>query len=346
MGTGSNNSELLANFDFFVPDELVAQHPLPERDQSRMMVVDRKTGSIQHRKFRDLLEYLSPKDLVVFNKTKVFRSRLLGERIGTGGKVEVFLLKQVNATIFHCLLKSTASKKVGLEVRFSNGLKGRVLSETETPMVYAVEFAETDQLFSKLESIGKIPLPPYMRREAVDSDQERYQTVYANEVGSVAAPTAGLHFTNDYLEEMKRKKIPVRDVVLHVGIGTFLPIKVEKITDHKMHEEEFRVDPKLVEEISETKAMGGRVVAVGTTTVRTLESMARGIQNKTNLFLRPGEEFLSVDVMFTNFHQPKSSLIVMVAAFMKNDELWREAYRKAVEEKYRFFSYGDCMLIL
>lgn len=311
-----------------------------------MMVVDRKSGSIQDRKFVDLVEFLHPRDLVVFNKTKVFRSRLIGERIGTGGKVEIFLLKQVSPVLFHCLLKSTASKKVGLEVLFSNGLKGRVVSETSNPMVFAVEFAEADQLFSKLESIGKIPLPPYMKREAIDTDQERYQTVYANEVGSVAAPTAGLHFTNEYLEKMKRNNIRLRDVVLHVGIGTFLPIKADKISDHKMHEEEFHFDPQLISEVSETKANGGKVVAVGTTTVRTLESIARGMDSKTNLFLRPGEKFLSVDAMFTNFHQPKSSLIVMVAAFVNNDELWREAYRKAVEKKYRFFSYGDCMLIL
>ncbi len=311
-----------------------------------MMVVDRKTGSIQHRKFRDFREYLEPKDLVVFNKTKVFKSRLIGERIGTGGKVELFLLKQTSPNQFHCLLKSTAAKKLGLKINLANQLQAEVVAETENPMVYVVDFSTADQLFQKVEALGKIPLPPYMHREPEEYDLHRYQTVYAEEVGSVAAPTAGLHFTPNYLQEMKQQGLRLRDVVLHVRIGTFLPIKVENISEHRMHEEEFYLSPELKSEILTTKSSGGRVVAVGTTSVRTLESAARGYEKKTNLFLKPGETFHYVDVMFTNFHQPKSSLIVMLAAFVGNDQLWREAYQKAVEEKYRFFSYGDCMLIL
>ncbi len=312
-----------------------------------MMVVDRKRGSIAHHSFRDLREFLSPEDLVVFNKTKVFKSRLIGERIGTGGKVELFLLKQTAPNQFHCLLKSTAAKKIGLKVGLANQLQAEVIAATENPMVYVVEFSTSEDLFQKVEAMGKIPLPPYMHRDPEESDLQRYQTVYAQEVGSVAAPTAGLHFTPSYLEEMKNQGLRLRDVVLHVGIGTFLPIKVENISEHRMHEEEFFLSAELKNEILATKSSaGGRVVAIGTTSVRSLESAARGYDKKTDLFLKPGEKFQFVDVMFTNFHQPKSSLIVMVAAFMGSEQLWREAYRKAVEEKYRFFSYGDCMLIL
>jgi S-adenosylmethionine:tRNA ribosyltransferase-isomerase len=352
MQTGStkDNSKdrelFLSNFDYQVPEELVAQNPLPARDQSRMMVVHRNSGKIEHKRFLNLVDYLEPEDLIVFNKTKVFKSRLIGERVGTGGKVELFLLKQISENRFHCLIKSTAAKKVGLEVNFSNGLKGKVESETSDPMIFIVSFDCTGSLQEAISEVGRVPLPPYIHRDPVKEDLDRYQTVYAQEVGSVAAPTAGLHFTEDTFGKMREKGLRTREVVLHVGLGTFLPIKVENLADHKMHEEEFFVEENLKQEFLDSKKTGGRVVAVGTTTVRTLESSARGFEGKTNLFLKPGEAFRAVDVMFTNFHQPKSSLIVMVAAFMNSDSLWREAYQKAVEEKYRFFSYGDCMLIL
>jgi S-adenosylmethionine:tRNA ribosyltransferase-isomerase len=349
-GSAKDNSKdrelFLSNFDYLVPEELVAQNPLPARDQSRMMVVHRKTGKIEHKRFLDLVDYLEPQDLVIFNKTKVFKSRLIGERAGTGGKVELFLLKQISENCFHCLLKSTAAKKVGLEVNFSNGLKGKVESEASDPMIFVVSFHCNGSLHDAISEVGRVPLPPYIHRDPVNEDLHRYQTVYAEQVGSVAAPTAGLHFTEETFEKMREKGLRIREVVLHVGLGTFLPIKVENLADHKMHEEEFFLEEKAKHEIVETKKNSGRVVAVGTTTVRTLESSARGFEGKTNLFLKPGETFQAVDVIFTNFHQPKSSLIVMIAAFMNSDSLWREAYQKAVEEKYRFFSYGDCMLIL
>ncbi len=337
----------LSDFDFFVPEELVAQKPLDQRDASRMMVVHRKTGLIEQKQFKDLVHYLSPQDILVFNSSKVVKARLLGQREGSGGRVEIFLLKKIGVDIFECLVKATAAKKEGLRIKFGEHLWGTVLPETPTPMVFQIQFEVTEgKLEDLIEQYGRVPLPPYIHREAESVDLQRYQTVYAEQPGSVAAPTAGLHFTPEYLAGLKAKNISLRQLILHVGLGTFQPIKTENIEAHRMHEEEFLIPEDLQKECATAKASGKRVIAVGTTAVRALESCARGKEGRTDIFLKPGEKFLWVDALFTNFHQPKSSLVVLLAAFMGNDSLWREAYRQAVENRYRFFSYGDCMLVL
>ena len=334
----------LADFDYLVPEALVAQRPLEKRDASRMMVVHRQSGRIEHRLFSDLTSFLRPTDLFVMNKTKVVKARLIGKR-GTGGKVELFLLRRLSERRFECLVKATAGKKDGLEVSFGEEMSAKVLGETSTPMVFeAVLSAKDGRLDFWIDRYGRVPLPPYIHREADGLDIGRYQTVYAEAPGSVAAPTAGLHFTKEILDSIASKGVAIRHVTLHVGLGTFQPIKVEDVSAHTMHREDFSVPEELAADCVLARQSGRRVIAVGTTAVRSLESRARGMQGSTDLFLKPGEKFLWVDAMFTNFHQPKSSLIVMVAAFM--GELWREAYEEAVREKYRFFSYGDCMLIL
>lgn len=311
-----------------------------------MLVLDRRTGAVQHRRFRDLPEFVSPADLLIFNKSKVLKARLVGKR-ETGGRVEVFLLKALGENRFECLIKATASRKDGIRVDFGPGFSARILRETLTPMIYEVELlAEGLSVDEGIDRYGRIPLPPYIHRDADAADSGRYQTVFAQELGSVAAPTAGLHFTDAMLNTLRGRGTRFGEVVLHVGLGTFQPIKVEEIDAHQMHRETFFVAPRVREEIARTKANGGRVIAIGTTSVRALESAARGKEGDTNLFLKPGEPFHWVDSLFTNFHQPKSSLLVMLTAFVGDLEVVRETYARAVEEKYRFFSYGDCMLVL
>jgi S-adenosylmethionine:tRNA ribosyltransferase-isomerase len=336
----------LSDFDFHVPEELVAQRPLDQRSASRMLVLHRDSGKIEHRKFLDLPEYLTPGDTLVFNRSKVVKARLIGQR-ATGGKVEIFLLKKRGEGKFECLLKATAAAKEGLEVSFGDILSAKVLGRLPDGMTYEVELSAPDgRVDFWVEKFGRMPLPPYIRRDADGLDVGRYQTIYAAEPGSVAAPTAGLHFTDEVLASLKAKGIGAGFVTLHVGLGTFQPIKTENVEEHKMHEEAFSVEPGLLDSCKSARAEGRRVIAVGTTSVRALESAARGMEGTTDLFLKPGSEFKWVDALFTNFHQPKSSLIVMLSAFVGKRELLFEAYRQAVEERYRFFSYGDCMLVL
>jgi S-adenosylmethionine:tRNA ribosyltransferase-isomerase len=336
----------LSEFDFSVPEELVAQRPLEQRNASRMLVLHRRAGRIEHRNFRDLPEYLGPTDTLVFNRSKVVKARLIGHR-ATGGQVELFLLRNIEGNRFECLVRATASPKEGLEVSFGGMLNGKILSRLANGMTYEAELSAPDgRLDFWIEHIGRMPLPPYIRRSADGLDIGRYQTVYASEPGSVAAPTAGLHFTEELLSEIRAKGVATGFLSLHVGLGTFQPIKTDLVEDHKMHEELFSIDRPLLDACMVARAQGNRVIAVGTTTVRALESSVRGMEGCTDLFLRPGAEFRLVSTLFTNFHQPKSSLVVMLAAFVGNKELLFEAYAKAVEEKYRFFSYGDCMLVL
>jgi len=336
----------LSDFDYHVPEELVAQRPLDRRSDSRMLVLEKKTGKIEHRKFLDLPEYVSAKDIFVFNKSKVIKARLIGQR-ASGGKVEIFLLKKRSEGKFECLVKATAAAKEGLEVTFGEVLKAKILARLPDGISYEVELLSSDgRLDFWIEKFGRMPLPPYIRRDADGLDVGRYQTVYADEPGSVAAPTAGLHFTPEMIDILRLKGVKIDFVTLHVGLGTFQPIKVVKIDEHKMHEEFFEVGEGLLEECIHARKEGRRVVAVGTTSVRALESAARGKTLSTDLFLKPGSEFIIVDALCTNFHQPKSSLVVMLSAFVGSRDLLLEAYRKAVEEKYRFFSYGDCMLVV
>jgi S-adenosylmethionine:tRNA ribosyltransferase-isomerase len=336
----------LSEFNFNVPEGLIAQRPLDDRSASRMMVIHRNSGKIEHRGFLDLPEYLRDDDTLVLNRTRVVKARLVGQR-SSGGKVEIFLLRRLGPAWFECLVKATAPEKEGLEAFFGNGLKARVLKKIPIGIAFEVEFSAADgRLDFWIEKEGRMPLPPYIRREADVLDENRYQTVYAEDHGSVAAPTAGLHFTPEILGSIRSQGVKIAFVTLHVGLGTFQPIKVENIDDHKMHEEMFSLEPGLLAHCQGLRSKGQRTVAVGTTTVRALESAARGFEGNTDLFLKPGSEFQLVDVLFTNFHQPKSSLVVMLSAFVGDKDVLLEAYSKAVEAKYRFFSYGDSMLVL
>jgi S-adenosylmethionine:tRNA ribosyltransferase-isomerase len=336
----------LSDFDFFVPEELIAQSPLDRRDSSKMMVLNRRDKSIEHKSFSDLPSYLKNNDTLVFNQSKVIKARVVGNR-ETGGKVEAFLLRKIHENVFECLVKLTAGKKENIEFTIAEGFSGKILRQVPGSMLYEVEFfISGGALADKLDVHGRVPLPPYIHREPVGSDIERYQTVYASEPGSVAAPTAGLHFTPVMLESIREMGIKTEFVTLHVGLGTFQPIKVDDIEQHQMHREYFSVSEELSRIATGEREKTGRLVAVGTTSVRALESVARGMRDSTDLFLRPGSDFKVVDALFTNFHQPKSSLIVMLAAFVGDRDFLLHAYAEAIQKKYRFFSYGDCMLVL
>ena len=331
-------------FDFHLPKELIAQKPAEPRDSARLMVLDRRTGKIEHRIFRDIVEYLNEGDLLVLNNTKVIPARLLGRKT-TGAKVEVFLLEKIGEGVWRCLVRPGSKLKVGSEVVFKNGLTGKIIERLEDG-TRLVEFSQKED--SEIFSAGEVPLPPYIENPSVDP--ERYQTVYAKEEGAVAAPTAGLHFTKDLLKKIEDKGVRIAYVTLHVGLGTFRPVKVENVEDHEMEEEFFRVPRETVVLIRETKRAGKRVIAVGTTVVRTLETIARlpekeEYSGKTDLFIYPPFEFKMVDSLITNFHLPRSTLLMLVSAFAGLD-LIKKAYRIAVEERYRFFSFGDAMLIL
>ena len=332
----------LQDLDYDLPEALIAQRPLPDREASRMLVLDRTTGRWEHRKFRDLPEYLTKNDYLVFNQSKVIKARLLGQR-ETGGKVEIFLLQNVAPGKYEALVKLTANQKEGVRFSVGNKIRGKVLEQIENAR-FLVELKAED-LEASIEELGHMPLPPYISREDDEFDKQTYQTVYAKNPGSVAAPTAGLHFTESMLGKLETKGVNLRWVTLHVGIGTFQPIKVENISEHKMHREYFEISPGLQSELKNAKANQKRIVAVGTTTVRTLESAARGITGSTEIFLKPGETFHWVGAMLTNFHQPKSSLIALMSGFVGRD-LLMSGYEDAIREKYRFLSYGDCMLVL
>lgn len=318
-----------------------------------MMVIDRKTASWTHHSFAELPSFLKRDDLLIFNQSKVFPSRLLGEKL-TGGKVECFLLSKEpgDRHVYNCLLKSSKSK-TNLQFKLPGGVSATVIDRNGDDFVFRVQFrfdASYSDMFAYAEQHGHIPLPPYISRDDDDADHDRYQTVYAKEVGSVAAPTAGLHFTDEILQEIRHAGVSTAEITLHVGLGTFQPIRSENILDHKMHSEFYEVSLAAAEQIDKVRASGtGKCIAIGTTSVRCLESAAlqaslAGVRT-TDLFIYPGFEFKLIDGMLTNFHQPRSSLLVMLSAFVGRD-LLRAAYESAVKERYRFFSYGDCMLIL
>ncbi len=335
----------LSTFDYLLPQELIAQEPLPERHASRLLVLDRKTGSIEHKSFLDILDYMSPGDVAVFNDTKVVATRLFGKK-ETGGAVEALLLRNLGSAKWEALVKPGRRVHVGAKLVFDKGLTAEVVDRTPDGGRILQMHPETlaDAIIS---DIGSTPLPPYITRQARKSDAERYQTVYAKSDGSFAAPTAGLHFTPELLEEMRRKGILTEFVTLHVGIGTFRPVRSESLSNHEMHTEWFEITAKAAKNISEAP---GRIIAVGTTTARALESAAIGkhkvdpYRGETNLFIKPGYNFKAVDALVTNFHLPKSTLLIMVSAFAGID-LIRGAYEEAVEKRYRFLSYGDAMFI-
>ncbi|MFC1717456.1 tRNA preQ1(34) S-adenosylmethionine ribosyltransferase-isomerase QueA [Candidatus Poribacteria bacterium] len=338
-------------FDYHLPEELIAQYPLPERDESRLMVLNRDTKDIQHITFAQLPEFLSPGDLMVLNNTKVIPARLIGKKGKSGGKVEVLLLSPRGEGLWEALVKRSSRIASGTKVVFGDGrLVAKILGKTET-QGRLVRFEHNGDLSGLIEEFGRLPLPPYIKREVDDSDEERYQTIYAKKNGAVAAPTAGLHFTAALFARMEARDIRRVELMLHVGLGTFQPVRVENIEEHDLHSEEFEVTPEVARQINETRDSGGKIVAVGTTSVRTLESSADASghvlpgSGSTDIFIYPGHKFHAVDALVTNFHLPKSTLLMLVSAFAGRDFVM-EAYREAVTKQYRFYSYGDAMLIL
>ncbi|MEJ5172324.1 MAG: tRNA preQ1(34) S-adenosylmethionine ribosyltransferase-isomerase QueA [Hydrogenothermaceae bacterium] len=334
----------LEEFDYYLPKELIAKYPVEPRDSCRLMVLDRKTEKIEHRIFRDLPDYLSEGDLIVFNNSKVIPARLIGVKEGGRAKIEVFLIRQIEDNIWYALIKNVRRLKKGQNIIISPEFVVEFLDREDEKAVVKLH---SNNISQDLERYGHIPLPPYIDREDEDRDKQLYQTVFAKEEGSVASPTAGLHFTENLIERLKEKGVNIAFITLHVGLGTFKPIQTEDITEHKMHEEFYTIPDEVIEVIQKTKQSGKSVIAVGTTVVRTLESFAKtGIKEGfTDIFIYPPYQFKIVDKLITNFHLPKSTLILLVSAFASKDFILK-AYTEAVKERYRFFSYGDAMLIL
>lgn len=338
-------------FDYHLPEELIAQYPLPERDESRLMVLNRDTQEIQHARFAQLPEFLSSGDLMVLNNTKVIPAHLMGRKERTGGKVEVLLLSPRGEGRWEALVKRSSRIDPGTRLIFGDGrLVARILDRIDDEG-RLIQFEHNGDLRELLEEIGRPPLPPYIKRESEMHDRERYQTIYAKKDGAVAAPTAGLHFTKSLLARLEAKNIKTVELTLHVGLGTFQPVRAENVEDHKLHAENLEVTPDAAQRINGAKTSGARIVAVGTTSVRALESSVDTSgyvlpgSGSTDIFIYPGYRFRVVDIMVTNFHLPKSTLLMLVSAFAGR-EFVMKAYREAVEEKYRFYSYGDAMLII
>jgi len=338
----------LKDFDYQLPPGLIAQTPLKKRDASRLLVLGRGDGSMEHSVFRRLPEHLRAGDCLIINDTRVMPARLYGKK-ETGAQAEVVLLKRLSADEWECIVRPGKRLKKGARVVFAQELSGEITGELDGGNRVIRFFYEGEDFFSVLDRVGLVPLPPYITRKL--SDSERYQTVYAREQGSAAAPTAGLHFTPELLDTLRSRGIGIGSVTLHVGLGTFRPVKTRRITDHRMHSEVYALPERTAELVRRTKENGGRVIAVGTTVCRTLESVAReyghvtAASGQTDLFLYPGCEFRIIDGLITNFHLPQSTLLMLVCAFAGYENTMR-AYRTAVEKKYRFFSFGDAMLVL
>jgi S-adenosylmethionine:tRNA ribosyltransferase-isomerase len=340
-----------SDYDFELPQELIAQAPLERRDASRLMVVHRATETIEHRRFTDLAHLLEPRDLLVVNRSRVVRARLLGRRFGSGARAEIFLLSPLGGDRYEAMVSPGGKLKPGRTVEIAPGFTVDIVSVTERRTRIVQLNAESSSVEEAIETHGHIPLPPYITRMDEAADVERYQTVYAREAGSVAAPTAGLHFTPELLSAIAERGVGRAEVVLHVGAGTFKPVEVEDPAEHAMHEERYTVPEATAEAHARTRAEGGRVWAVGTTTVRTLESAAdaagriRAGSGETRIFIRPPARLRAVDAVVTNFHLPRSTLIMLVAAVAGFD-LTMRAYQEAIAERYRFYSYGDAMAIV
>lgn len=340
-----------SDFWFDLPEEQIAQTPIEPRDHSRLLVLDRKSGECSHHHFYDILDYLHEGDLLVVNDSRVIPARLYGTKEDTGAKIEVLLLEQKEKDVWEAMVKPGKKAKPGVKLVFGDGLLHGEVLETVEGGNRLIRFTyDAENIFEVLEQIGNMPLPPYITAKL--EDKERYQTVYSNELGSAAAPTAGLHFTNELLDKLKAKGVKIARVTLHVGLGTFRPVKEDEITDHKMHSEHYCLPKETADLINETKANGGRVIAVGTTSCRTLETCGtrqNGLplspdEGYTDIFIYPGYKFTVLDGIITNFHLPESTLIMLVSAFAGYDHTMA-AYKVAVDEKYRFFSFGDAMLI-
>ncbi|WP_057977500.1 tRNA preQ1(34) S-adenosylmethionine ribosyltransferase-isomerase QueA [Caloramator mitchellensis] len=336
------------DFYFDLPEELIAQEPLNERDKSRLMIIDRKSGEITHSIFRDIIDYLEAGDCLVLNNSRVIPARLFGVKDDTGARAEFVLLKRIDKDRWETLVKPGKKVKIGSSFTFGNGeLRCKIIGNTDFGG-RIVEFEYEGIFENVLDVLGEMPLPPYIKSKL--EDKERYQTVYSKVQGSAAAPTAGLHFTEELLERIKQKGVKIAFVTLHVGLGTFRPVKVENISEHKMHEEFYNLDEENAKIINETKKSGKRIIAVGTTSCRTLETIAdedglvKPMSGWTDIFIYPGYRFKILDGLITNFHLPESTLIMLVSAFAGKD-LIMNAYETAVKERYRFFSFGDAMFI-
>ena len=337
-----------SDFYYDLPEELIAQDPLTDRSSSRLMVLDKSDGSVEHKIFRDITGYLNPGDCLVLNDTKVIPARLLGAKKDTGGAVEILLLKRLSADSWECLVRPGKKMRRGAEVEFGDGLLTGTIIDQKEDGNRIVEFSY-DGIFEEiLDKLGTMPLPPYITHKL--ADPTRYQTVYAKYDGSAAAPTAGLHFTPELIKEIEDKGVRIAYVTLHVGLGTFRPVKEDNILDHKMHSEWYEVTKETADIINETKAAGGRIICVGTTSTRTIESVAGDNgevhpgTGETDIFIYPGYRFKVLDALITNFHLPESTLVMLVSALAGRDNVLN-AYKCAVEERYRFFSFGDAMFI-
>ena len=338
-----------SDFYYDLPEELIAQTPVEPRNSSRLMKIDRKTGDIVHSRFYNLCDYLKKGDLLVLNDSRVLPARLYGEKKDTGSFIEFLLLEQKGDKLWEIICRPGKKAKVGTEFSFGNGILTAKVIEVKDDGNRIVKFSCEGNFYAVLDEIGQMPLPPYITEKL--EDKERYQTVYSKELGSAAAPTAGLHFTKEQLEEIRSMGVDIAYVTLHVGLGTFRPVKEDDIVNHKMHSEHYHLSEETAEKINRTKASGGRVIAVGTTSCRTLESMelenglVKSGDGYTDIFIYPGYKFKLLDGLITNFHLPESTLIMLVSAFLGYENTMN-AYKIAVEEKYRFFSFGDAMCIL
>ena len=336
------------DFDYYLPEDKIAQHPIKKRDNSKLMIVNRKTGEIEHKIFHDIIDYLNKGDVLVLNDTKVIPARLIGEKIDTSAHIELLLLKTTSKDTWECLTKPAKRVKIGTIISFGNGLLKAKCTKIKEEGIREFTFIYDGIFYEILEKLGTMPLPPYIREKLKDKD--RYQTVYAKNIGSSAAPTAGLHFTKELLEKINQKGIKVCYITLHVGLGTFRPVNVEDVTKHKMHSEYYIMNEEVAKVLNKAKSENKRIIAVGTTTTRTLET----IMNKynqfqecsgwTDIFIYPGYEFKAINGQITNFHLPKSTLIMLVSAFATK-EIILNAYKEAVDNDYRFFSFGDSMFI-
>ena len=337
-------------FDFELPEHLIAQHPLEDRTSSRLLVLNKETGEIQHQLFTNLIDHLVPGDVLVLNDSRVLPARLIGEKAETGAKIEVLLLKSLGEDRWETLVKPGKRMKPGTIVTFGNGLLSCVCEEMTESGGRIVRFSYEGIFYEILEQLGSMPLPPYIHAQL--DDQERYQTVYARERGSAAAPTAGLHFTKEYLEQIAAKGVHLAYITLHVGLGTFRPVAADTVEEHVMHAEYYEISQETADLVNAAKSKGRRVIAVGTTSCRTLETVGRDHGGRlaatsgwTDIFIYPGYTFSIIDGMLTNFHLPKSTLVMLVSALAGKEHILH-AYNTAVKEEYRFFSFGDAMLIL
>lgn len=335
-------------FDYHLPEHLIAQTPLNDRSSSRLLVMDRSTGEIEHKKFSDITDYLKKGDVLVINDTKVIPARLIGSKIETKATIELLLLKELGNDTWECLSRPFKRLHVGTKIEFGNSLLIAEVIEKKNEGMVVVAFSYKGIFLNILDKLGEMPLPPYIHEKL--SDKDRYQTVYAKNIGSAAAPTAGLHFTEALLENLKKKGIIIANVTLHVGLGTFRPVDVEDITEHKMHSEYYQMSQETADVLNLAQKENRRIIAVGTTSTRTLETIIKkygkfqACEGNTDIFIYPGYQFEAIDGLITNFHLPKSTLLMLVSAFSKKEYILK-AYEEAVKFEYRFFSFGDAMFI-